>query len=237
MAGGGPRGDRHRRPLPPLRLRRASPDRPTASSAACGSPPSTAPLAVAAAKLARRLGWYPGDWVWLALAAGLARDRGRRGRDRLPSTACTQRPRPRPSSPRPFRLAARVVRAGANGRTDLAGRSRRLDGRARSPRPHPGRQQGAARARGQGRPQRPPPGRRARLVGLSRACTPATTSSSAASTVHHRRREPRARNGAGEGFGGRLRAAGQPREAETAREGRRSSTDRLEASCQKRKHL
>ena len=159
----------------------------------------------------RRLGWYPGDWIWVGLPTLARRDRGRGGRDRAHRT--------RPSEGR--HDDRRLVEPAATRRDAAAPRRRhalphgpRADGGATTqttatPRPDGsqpnGRSPGRRRVdgwtivlisypstRGRGAPladrearrrARPPRGRRARVVATSRASTRATRSSSAASTA------------------------------------------------------
>ena len=132
--------------VPPLRRRRASRPGATASSAACACRSRSGPLArLAAPAGSARLGWYPGDWIWLALLARSSRpaaprrrctlDRGHRA-----AAAVTHLRRAARRGSRPRRSIARRERPDA-----LAAGTRRLDGRPRlRSRPAAGRETPAA---------------------------------------------------------------------------------------------
>ena len=123
----------------PAAAPRVPASRTTASSAACACRRSAGRLASLRRGWLRRVGWYPGDWIWVGLPTLVVAVAGRGRRDRAhpgrrlerrhddrrlvePAAADTARPRPAPRPPTPLsapepggarRLAGRDLAAGA----------------------------------------------------------------------------------------------------------------------------
>ena len=170
-------------------------------------------LAAARRRWLARIGWYPGDWMWVSLgtlvvaAAGAAvaiavsqhRDNTHRGFEtvaggvalRVPAVEVPTGQTPTtkvdtsklPTAPEPGSPAA------GNGRTVWPRERDRLDDRARLL-PEDVRAPAGAGHRDQGGEEGAAPGRGRRLERATRASSPATTSSSPGSTAHGRRRTP-----------------------------------------------